>query len=153
MSVVERSIEDRQWVSLPDVARKLGVNRSAVNAMVLDGRLEGRRFGPYWRVRRDVVESFASTYRRPPNVPIPKRDADALPPVAGRALRWLVRWGEASTRELGEVMPDAPGNVRKATDILRQRSLASRDASGTWRPTVAGREAAERLQLVDWSDT
>jgi hypothetical protein len=113
--------------------------------MVLDGRLEGRRFGPYWRVRRDLFERFAAAYRRPPNVPVPQKDPQALPPVAERALRWLVRWGEASTSELGEVMRDAPGNVRKATDILRQRGLATRDASGTWRPTAAGSEAADRL--------
>jgi excisionase family DNA binding protein len=145
VSLVENLIEEGEWVSLPQIAQALGVHRSAVNAMVLDGRLEGRRFGPYWRVRRDLFERFAAAYRRPPNVPVPQKDPQALPPVAERALRWLVRWGEASTSELGEVMRDAPGNVRKATDILRQRGLATRDASGTWRPTAAGSEAADRL--------
>jgi excisionase family DNA binding protein len=145
VSLVENLIEEGEWVSLPQIAQALGVHRSAVNAMVLDGRLEGRRFGPYWRVRRDLFERFAAAYRRPPNVPVPQKDPQALPPVAERALRWLVRWGEASTSELGEVMRDAPGNVRKATDILRQRGLATRDASGTWRPTAAGIEAADRL--------
>lgn len=153
MSLGENLVEDGQWVSLPEVAQALGVHRSAVNTMVLDGRLEGWRFGPYWRVRRDVFERFASTYRRPANVPVPRKDPEALAPVAERALGWLMRWGEASTGELGEVMCDAPGNVRKATDILRRRGLATRDPSGTWRPTAAGNEAAARLELVDWSDT
>lgn len=139
-------------MSLPEAADRLGVNRTAVNAMILDGRLVGERAGPYWRVRRDVFEEFASTYRRPPNVPVPTRDPDALPPVAARAMRWLGRWDAASTSELREVMSDAPGNIRKATDILRRRGLAERDATGTWRLTDAGVAFAARCGLLDRSE-
>jgi excisionase family DNA binding protein len=139
-------------MSLPEAANRLGVHRTAVNAMILDGRLNGERSGPYWRVRRDVFEAFAASYSRPPNVPVPTRDADALPPVAERALEWLARWEAASTTELREVMPDAPGNIRKATDILRRRNLAERDATGTWRLTAEGAATAERRGLLDLSE-
>ncbi len=139
-------------MSLPEAANRLGVHRTAVNAMILDGRLNGERSGPYWRVRRDVFEEFASNYSRPPNVPVPKRDADTLPPVAERALGWLARWEAASTTELREVMSDAPGNIRKATDILRQRNLAERDAGGTWRLTDDGTATAVRRGLLDLSE-
>jgi excisionase family DNA binding protein len=138
-----------ELLSLPEVAQRLGVHRTAVNAMVLDGRLAGERHGPYWRVRRDVCDAFVGHYRRPANVPVPQRHPDALPPVAERALGWLVRWGEGTTAELREVMTDAPGNVRKATDILSRRGWAVRDSARVWRPTEAGRLAARRLGMVD----
>lgn len=149
MSLGQNCREGADWVSLPEVAQELGVHRTAVNAMVLDGRLEAQRVGPYWRVRRDIFERFAATYRRPPNVPVPQKDPDALPPVAERALRWIVRWDEAITNELREVMDDAPGNIRKATDILRRRGLAARTESGAWRPTPVGRAFAQRLSAVE----
>lgn len=120
--------------------------------MILDGRLRGERVGPYWRVRREIFENFASTYQRPPNVPVPSRDPDVLPPVAERALGWLARWGAASTAELGEVMSDAPGNIRKATDILRRRHFAERDRDGIWRLTDAGSAVAQRRGYLDLSD-
>jgi excisionase family DNA binding protein len=138
MSVTEPWTGEGNWLSLPEVARRLGVHRTAVNTMILDGRLEGRREGPYWRVSRETFDAFAAEYRRPPNVPVPHHDPRAISPVAQRALGWLVRWGSATTRELGEVMADAPGNIRKGTDILRSRGLAMRDADGSWRPTEAG---------------
>jgi hypothetical protein len=153
MSLVERLSEDRQWVSLPDIARELGVHRTAVNSMILDGRLKGERRGPYWRVRRDVFEAFASVYSRPPNVPAPRKDLDTVAPVAKRALGWLVRWDAATTTELREVMTDAPGNIRKATDILRHRGWAMRDESGIWHPTESGRDAAVRLRLPAVDDS
>lgn len=134
--------QDEQWINLPEAARRLGVHRTAVNSMILDGRLQGRREGPNWKVRLDQFETFAASYVRPPNVPIPVRDSFALPPVAERALIWLLRWGAATTLELGEVMADAPGNVRKATDILRSKGLAQRDEQGVWSPTEAGRNLA-----------
>jgi excisionase family DNA binding protein len=139
-------------MSLPEAASRLGVHRTAVNAMILDGRLTGERSGPYWRVRRDVFEEFAANYSRPPNVPVRRRDADTLPPVAQRALGWLARWEAASTTELREVMSDAPGNIRKATDILRRRNLAERDAAGIWRLTDDGAAIAARRGLLDLSE-
>lgn len=148
VSLAQTFGEGTDWVSLPEVAEELGVHRTAVNAMVLDGRLEAQRVGPYWRVRRDIFERFAATYRRPPNVPIPQKDPSALPPVAERALWWIVRWDEATTNELREVMGDAPGNIRKATDILRRRGLAARNEARVWRPTSAGRDFARRLSTV-----
>ena len=120
--------------------------------MILDGRLCGERVGPYWRVRRDVLEAFAAGYRRPPNVPVPRRDPDELPPVADRVLRWLARWGTAATRELHEVMTDDPGNIRKATDILRRRDLAHREHDGSWCLTDAGEALAARRGYLDLSD-
>lgn len=144
MSLPLSASESGEWMTLVEVARALGVNRTAVNAMILDGRLAGTRVGPYWRVRRDIFEAFAAAYRRPPNVPIPNRPADALPPVAERALRWLARWEDASTSELAEVMTDAAGNIRKATDILRRRGLAERASSGVWRLTAAGAVVASQ---------
>lgn len=134
-----------EWIGLPEAARRLGVHRTAVNAMILDGRLHGERHGPYWKVRAEDFEAFAARYERPPNVPMPKRDPNALPPVAARALTWLSRWGTATTRELGEVMTDAPGNIRKATDILRARGLAVRSELGTWKLTAAGSTAASTI--------
>lgn len=142
------SAETEDWITLPEAARLLGVHRTAVNTMILDGRLEGERVGPYWRVRRDVFETFAATYVRPPNVPVPVRDPHALPPVAARALSWLVRWGSATTGELGEVMTDAPGNIRKATDILRSRGLAVRDEDGHWSATAEGEATARDRPLL-----
>ncbi len=139
-------------MSLPEAANRLGVHRTAVNAMILDGRLSGERAGPYWRVRRAVLEEFAANYSRPPNVPVPNRDADTLPPVAERALGWLARWEAASTTELREVMSDAPGNIRKATDILRRRKLAERDVAGTWRLTDNGAALAIRRGFLDLSE-
>jgi excisionase family DNA binding protein len=149
MSFAEFSDPDREWLGLPEVARRLGVHRTAVNAMILDGRLDGEREGPYWRVRLDTFEQFAANYTRPPNVPVPQRDPDALPPVADRTLRWLARWGSATTRELGEVMTDAPGNIRKATDILRSRALAQRDEAGSWSLTDRGIAATSHLPLAE----
>lgn len=137
---------------LPEAGDRLGVNGTAVNAMILDGRLMGERLGPYWRARRDLFEEFASSYRPPPNVPFRSRDPDALPPVAERALGWLARWEAASTTELREVMSEAPGNIRKATDILRRRSHAERDVAGTWRLTDEGAALAARRGLLDRSD-
>ncbi len=148
MSVTDTFTTDAEWLSLPEVARRLGVHRTAANTMILDGRLEGHRDGPYWRVHRDTFKAFAAGYQRPPNVPVPRHDSNRLPPVAERALGWLVRWGTATTRELGDVMDDAPGNIRKATDILRRRGLAERDACGTWRLTEAGRITGARLADV-----
>ena len=147
MSFAETSDPRGELLGLPEVAHRLGVHRTAVNAMVLDGRLDGEREGPYWRVRLDAFEEFAANYTRPPNVPVPERDPDALPPVADRALRWLARWGSATTRELGEVMTDAPGNIRKATDILRSRGLAQRDDAGSWSLTNGGVVATSHLPL------
>jgi excisionase family DNA binding protein len=141
--------QDEEWISLPEAARRLGVHRTAVNTMILDGRLQGRRDGPYWKVRLDQFEAFAASYVRPPNVPVPVRDAYALPPVAERALGWLARWETASTTELGEVMTDAPGNVRKATDILRSRNLAERDEHGSWALTDRGRALATSRSIGD----
>ena len=152
VSLAENPSHDGEWVSLPEAASRLGLHRTAVNTMILDGRLRGERVGPYWRVRREVFEDFAAGYRRPPNVPVPKRDPDGLPPVAERALRWLARWGAASTGELREVMSDAPGNIRKATDILRRRHFAQRDRDGIWRLTHAGSAVAERRGYFDLSD-
>lgn len=149
MSVAESLHQDGESISLPEAARRLGVHRTAVNAMILDGRLIGDRVGPYWRVRLDRFEEFAANYRRPPNVPVPKRDPNVLPPVAERALHWLARWGAATTRELGEVMADAPGNIRKATDILRSRGLAQRDDDGSWSLTEAGLVAASTHGLAE----
>ena len=142
------SADSEDWISLPEAARLLGVHRTAVNTMILDGRLDGERVGPYWRVRRDVFDAFAATYVRPPNVPVPTRDPKALPPVAERALALLIRWGSATTGELGEVMTDAPGNIRKATDILRSRGFAERDDAGHWSPTPEGEAAARDLLLL-----
>lgn len=138
MSFAEPLDDRHEWIGLPEAARRLGVHRTAVNTMILDGRLSGERRGPYWRVRVADFERFAASYTRPPNVPVPERDPNALPPVAARALDWLARWGTATTAELGEVMPDAAGNIRKATDILRSRGLAARDGSGTWALTDEG---------------
>jgi excisionase family DNA binding protein len=152
MSLADQTLPDGEWMSLPEAADRLGVNRTAVNAMILDGRLSGERAGPYWRVHREVFEEFAASYRRPPNVPVPRRDPEAMPPVAERALGWLARWEAASTTELREVMSDAPGNVRKATDILRRRNLAVRDAAGTWRLTDAGAALAMRRGYLDLSE-
>lgn len=98
---------------LPEAGDRLGVNRTAVNAMILDGRLMGERLGRYWRARRDLFEELASSYRPPPNVPFRSRDPDALAPVAERALGWLARWEAASTTELREVMSDAPATSAK----------------------------------------
>lgn len=139
-------------MGLPEAARRLGVHRTAVNTMILDGRLRGERVGPYWRVSREVFEKFAASYRRPPNVPVPKKDPDGLPPVANRALQWLARWCAATTGELREVMADDPGNIRKATDILRRRDLAQRDRDGSWRLTAAGAALAARRGYLDLSD-
>lgn len=152
MSFADGQLQDGEWVGLPEAARRLGVHRTAVNSMILDGRLQGERVGPYWRVSREVFEEFAANYRRPPNVPVPKRDPDDLPPVANRALEWLARWSAATTSELREVMADDPGNIRKATDILRGRSLAQRDQDGWWRLTAAGRAFALRRGYLDLSD-
>jgi excisionase family DNA binding protein len=138
-------LQHDEWIGLPEAARRLGVHRTAVNAMILDGRLAGERHGPYWKVRTQDFEAFAARYERPPNVPVPKRDPNALPPVAQRALTWLSRWGTATTTELGEVMPDAPGNIRKATDILRARGLATRSDSGTWALTDSGSTMASHM--------
>ncbi len=140
--------EHHEWIGLPEAARRLGVHRTAVNTMILDGRLRGERQGPYWRVRLDEFERFASTYTRPPNVPVPARDPEALPPVAERALSWLARWGTATTAELGEVMSDDPGNIRKATDILRRRRLATRDETGVWAITHEGDKVAKSRSLM-----
>jgi excisionase family DNA binding protein len=148
MSFAEPMEQRQGWISLPEAARRLGVHRTAVNTMILDGRLHGERQGPYWRVQLAEFERFASTYTRPPNVPVPARNPDALPPVAERALSWLARWESATTMELGEVMPDAPGNVRKATDILRRRGLASRDEAGVWTVTPEGHAAAQARALI-----
>lgn len=138
--------EGRTWITLPEAARRLGVHRTAVNSMILDGRLEGERHGPYWRIRLATFERFAARYTRPPNVPVPNRDPNALPPVAERALLWLRRWDSATTSELAEVMSDAPGNIRKGTDILRSRQLARRDDHGNWALTAAGVDVASRLR-------
>jgi len=81
-------------------------------------------------------------------VPVPRRDPNALPPVAERALSWLARWGSATTTELREVMTDAPGNIRKATDILRSRGLAQRNDDGVWSLTQNGVAVANRRGLV-----
>lgn len=120
--------------------------------MILDGRLQGERVGPYWRVKRELFEDFAASYRRPPNVPVPKKDPDGLSPVADRALQWLARWCAATRGELREVMADDPGNIRKATDILRGRDLAQRDHDGSWRLTAAGEALAARRGYLDLSD-
>jgi excisionase family DNA binding protein len=148
MSFAAPFSQPHEWISLPEAARRLGVHRTAVNTMILDGRLEGVREGPYWRVRLDQFEEFAATYTRPPNVPVPRRDPNALPPVAERALSWLARWGSATTAELRDVMTDAPGNIRKATDILRSRGLACRAVDGTWTLTEDGASDALRRGLV-----
>ena len=152
MSLAESQSQEGEWVGLPEAARRLGVHRTAVNTMILDGRLRGERLGPNWRVRREVFEEFAAGYRRPPNAPTPKRNPDGLPPVADRALRWLARWGAATTGELREVMTDDPGNIRKATDILRRRDLAKRERDGSWRLTDAGDALAARHGYLDLSD-
>ena len=148
MSFAEPINEHHEWIGLPEAARRLGVHRTAVNSMILDGRLQGERRGPYWRVRLDEFERFASRYTRPANVPVPTRDPQALPPVAERALSWLARWGTATTGELREVMSDDPGNIRKATDILRRRGLATRDETGVWTISQDGREVAKARALT-----
>lgn len=148
MSFAESFSNDDEWISLPEAGRRLGIHRTAVNTMILDGRLRGERHGPYWRVRLDEFEQFAAGYTRPPNVPVPDHDPNHLSPVAERVLAWLARWGSANTRELGEVMTDAPGNIRKGTDMLRARGLAARNHQGDWSLTDAGSFLADQRGLV-----
>lgn len=106
--------------------------------MIRAGKLPAKRVGPHWRIPVRAFREFQASYKRPPNVPIPVRDPDALPPVAERVFEWLYRWSAATTAELGEVLDDDPGNVRKGTVILSRRGLAAKDAERVWRLTGAG---------------
>ena len=144
MALVEELSTRESWMSAAEAAQALGVHRTAINSMILAGRLPAKRVGPRWRVPAVAFEEFRASYTRPPNVPIPERDPDALPPVAERVLEWLYRWETATTAELAEVTDDHPGNLRKGTTILRARGLATKDGQRVWRLTPAGVAEARR---------
>jgi excisionase family DNA binding protein len=145
MAVSEHDLSSRgSWLSAPEAGEALGVHRTAISTMIRTGRLPATRVGPHWRIPVRAFRDFQATYTRPPNVPVPVRDPEALPPIAERVLEWLYRWGTATTAELGEVLDDDPGNIRKGTTILARRGLATKDEDRVWELTVAGVEFACR---------
>jgi len=145
MAVSEQDLSlDSGWLSAPEAGEALGVHRTAISSMIRSGRLPAKRVGPHWKIPVRAFEAFREAYVRPPNVPVPVRDPDAMPPVAERVLEWLYRWESATTAELGEVVDHHPGNIRKGTTILARRGLAAKDCSGVWRLTGVGLSVAQR---------
>jgi excisionase family DNA binding protein len=131
---------DPDMISLPEVARVLGVHRATVNDMVLQRKLRARRRLGQWYVPREEMLQFAATYKRPSNAPVP-RDERLVSESGWEILSLLVEWGDATTAELDRIVGLHIGNIRKQLNLLAASHLAERSSENTWSPTAEGREA------------
>lgn len=130
-------------LGLPEVARRLGVQRGTVNQFVRNGRLPARRLGQLWYVERKVLEEFAETYepRRLKRGQRQTSNTDSRERVA----RLLAEWQAATADELAVGVGLHPGNVRKHLVILASAGVAERDDEGLWHLTPAGRRLQEEI--------
>src|SRR5947209_1104700 len=112
---------DVELVGLPEAASRLGLHRATVNDMVHSGRIPATRYGPHWFIRRPDLESFANSYRRPPNSPHGPRRSDQPSPAQVDILGLLSEWNEATSEELASVLKLHIGNIRKHLCILETR--------------------------------
>jgi len=121
------------WLTLPDVAREMGVSRSAVYLWVTSHRLDAMQCGPRWLVRRSDLESFRQRHQLASSAgrEYGPRNGDTAGPAL--VLELLDEWGEARVDELAEVLQRHPGNVRKYLRLLESRKHVARGEDGHWR--------------------
>lgn len=56
-----------KWMTVQEVAERLGITDGRVRQLLLKNRLHGEKFGQLWVVNEDEVERFASLDRPPGN--------------------------------------------------------------------------------------
>jgi excisionase family DNA binding protein len=136
---------DSEFLTLPEVASRLGIHRATVNDMVLSRRLPARRRRGHWYVPIEAFEQFQATYRRPRNAPA-ARDERLISEGGWEILGCLVDWDDATTAELDRVVELHIGNIRKQLILLAASGLAERRSDGSWVPTAEGREADSKMR-------
>jgi excisionase family DNA binding protein len=57
------------YVTVADVAERLGIHQESVRRLIRIGRLPAKKFANSWLVARDVLEQFASAYDSRPGNP------------------------------------------------------------------------------------
>lgn len=130
--------DDVELLSLPEVARRLGVSRAVVKGIVLGGSLPAVRTVDRWYVRREDLTAFADRFEAPK-----KRTKASRPPRRNEETRAAIaaligEWQEATANELAVAVGIHPGNVRKHLVMLEAAGVAKRDDEGLWRLTQAG---------------
>ena len=51
-------MKDSNYLTIIEVAQKLGVHKETVRRWLNEGKLKGYQFGKQWRVRPDDLEKF-----------------------------------------------------------------------------------------------
>lgn len=60
MSVVMQE-EEKEWLTMPEVCKKLRLDRNTVMKRVEDGLLPARREGRGWRFKREHVDAYINS--------------------------------------------------------------------------------------------
>lgn len=111
------------FVGLPEAARRLGYDRTAVNKLVLAGQLPARRFGQDWLFRRSDVEAFATSRNRSPRTELPARGRATALMMIGL----LAKHDGATTRDLVSLTGAARRTVLGRQQLLEQYGLITRE--------------------------
>ena len=125
-------------LTLPEVARELGLHRATVNEMVLRGRLQAKRVGAHWFVDREVFQAFALAYQKPKHATLHYGFANAVESTLAAVLEPLVDFGGATAAELDELVDLHIGNIRKYLCIAEARGFAVRADNGQWSISTTG---------------
>ena len=98
-------------MSLPDVARYLGMRERTIYEWAQAGRLPAFKLGVTWRFRRSDIDAWLETQRSGPDVSSTR--APLVPPVAPPTTRWQERRAriEECRGEIEEAMLDTSRSV------------------------------------------
>ena len=83
-------------MSLPDVARYLGMKERTIYVWAQEGRIPAFKLGATWRFRREEINAWLETHRSGPDFSRGRRPI--VPPVQPQPTRWQIRQQEHEAR-------------------------------------------------------
>lgn len=138
-----------EYLDTGQVSQVLGLSPSRVRHYIAQGMLVAEREGPSWRVKRQDLARFMTSWQ--PGIGAGSRRADEGPEAIWATLQALVEAGEATAAQLGVAVGRHEGNVRKYLGFLRCRGFVT-TRSGAYAATAAGRaHVAESKELAQAS--